>query len=326
MIRHNKTKLSAVLITALLCLLVSGCHINIVNETSAVRETQQVSQESEKNTDESIRNTESSLTDKINKTESSTKASQTVSEQQSSSQESDESEPEFVDFSDEGKDMTLKELYENSGYNALIEGAIEQYANDNYNIGISIEGENHIIVYVVLKQQLDPGQVNDSMIESYFSGIQSQAGTYIGLLEGATTTDNISITAVLINADGSRIASRTFTAANTSASEEETAPGMGLETLAESDILQSVLVETGEQFGISASEITVSIENEHTLVISVPITQDLSDPEIAAIKQKAESYADQMTLLSSSIQTLSGDNSAQAVLRIIDSEGNVIAQ
>lgn len=332
-----KKKTFTLLIALLSVLLLCSCTNNKNDDNSDIQQSsdsniQETSLSSETVSELSEKSDISQISEKADETNESSANKPQSSEnsdnetQNSQTESSEESELGFVDFSDEGEDLTLREIYETSRYSDLIDSTIKQNSNDKYDISISLEGEKDIVVTATLKDNISSDKLSQTDIDNYLNSIQSQADMYIGLLENTTTTKNIHITAIIENADGTKLASRTFSRKEPDEqTDTESGSDFTLDDIADSELLSNAISQIKNHFGDSA-DVTSFTEGDHTLVINININQDIPDQAADSFKQQLEEYTEIINTISSGVKNISGDENASVVFRITDADGTVIAE
>ncbi len=233
----------------------------------------------------------------------------------------------FVDFGGKSEDYTLRELYESSDYTDLIETAKKQYESDKYTIDYELSGENKIIITARLINQLDSTAIDRETAEPYFEKLKQQAGTYIGLLEGITTTKDIEITAILLNADGTKLMERTFTHQNTQADSTELPP-RDLQTIQDSGLLDTMLSEIPSKLGDSGATVSAKAVGNNELAITAALSTVIPEGTgaQAAIEQQLESVSGELERIRGQLAVLTGEEDFRVSVEIIDANGRSIAK
>ena len=248
--------------------------------------------------------------------------------QEISEEEASDDETGFVDFSSENEDLSLRDLYESSKYNDVIEDTKKQYESDDYDIDVSLEGENTVIVTAKSKKQVDPASLDKATLESYFDTIGKNAGSYIALLEGTTTTKNIVIRARLVNANGSIISARNYSRKNTQASAADTDSDNGpvghdLKSIVGSPLVQKLISEAASSTGDSGAQASADVDGNN-VIISITLSRAVPDgAEQAAAAQSGDisSYTDD---LRKQLANLSSDENVTVTVRVFDTTGKQI--
>ena len=230
----------------------------------------------------------------------------------------------FIDFSGENKDLSLRELYESSEYNDVIEDTKKQYESDDYDIDVSLEGESTVIVTARSKKQIDPADIDKSTLDSYFDSIGDQAGSYIALLEGTTTTDNIEIKARIVNANGSIIAARTYSRQDAGESEADTEPvGRDLASIVGSPLMQKLFSQAAAQTGDSGAQVSTEVQGDN-VIISITLSQTVPDGAEQAVAAQLGDLSSNAEDLREQLAALSSDENVTVTIRVSDQTGKQI--
>ncbi len=243
------------------------------------------------------------------------------SKKESKQSSKDESDTGFVDFSGEARDYTLREFYESPQASVIIDEAKKLYDGDTFEIDITVEGENNIVAAAKFKNQVDPDKLAPETIDAYFEDAKAKGSTYIGLLEGITTTDNIIITARLLNADGTEIQSRTFEMEHNDDQENQ----VTLDYIMESGLLQPALDAFGSSFADGTAAVTAAADNEHQLTVSVQLQQCVPEEGQSVIAGQLSSAQEQLDAVKQKLRDLTGDEQMTVTVRVIDACGKIIA-
>ena len=203
----------------------------------------------------------------------------------------------FIDFSGENKDLSLRELYESSEYNDVIEDT---------------------------KKQIDPADIDKSTLDSYFDSIGDQAGSYIALLEGTTTTDNIEIKARIVNANGSIIAARTYSRQDAGESEADTEPvGRDLASIVGSPLMQKLFSQAAAQTGDSGAQVSAEVQGDN-VIISITLSQTVPDGAEQAVAAQLGDLSSNAEDLREQLAALSSDENVTVTIRVSDQTGKQI--
>ncbi len=324
----KKGKITAALLSVVIVAAVfSGCGLFGPDQTSEqttdegkVSASESKKEElSQQNSKEEISKEENSKQES-SKTESSQKGSN-KSQADKTESSSDNNSGGFVDFSGDGEDLSLRDLYESSRYSETIENIKKQYASDDFDINYTVEGENKIIITAKLKKQIDASKHDKSEFIRYIDGMEAMAGTYIGILEGTTTTKNIVIVAKILNNDGTVLAEKQFDRQNTS---DAVSGSQDLEDFAQSRTVAQLLSVIPGAIGDSEAKIIAGVRGENEFIITVKLSQDIPEGSEYMISQQLETLSEQKEQFRSQLAALSGRDDLSVTIRVCDRSGRVI--
>ncbi len=326
--KHLKL-LTLIVFGAMLTLSAAGCGLFGNNESKT--ETSVVSSEAEESSKSESSAEESSKENSIEALESSKEESSKEDSNKSESSEDSEEESElgFVDFSDtEQRDMTLKECFENPTYASLIKSTEEQMSNDNYDVKITINGENEIVITATSKTQINATGDNTEAIQAAFEAAGSQAAAYIPTFENLTSTKDIKVTTKLVNADGTEITSSTYTKEDVAQDSETTAENFNVyksvKEFAESSLFKSQVETMSNSLGVEGAKMDVSVEGEHKLVMNIIYPKSVPDEAVSAVKETFAASSSSFNGIAGNLQAVTSDSEASVVLRVTDVDGKVI--
>ena len=306
----------AVIIAALLC----GCSKNKDDRGDQQSgASQEISVQNSSGTEEESIMSSRQNSNELSKTENS-------SDEKSSNESSEEENSiNFVDFSGESRDYTLQDFYKSPEAKVMINSAKEQYKSDQYDIDVKLKDEKTVIVTATLKDSDTAEKFDDEKIEAYFSSAQSQADSYIKMLETFTITDDIQIEAVILSPDGSEIARRTFTASPSDDEEDDDYVGPTLSQIFETGVVQKSLDNIAESFGEEGAQVSAAVENDNVLVITVQLQQCVPEEGVPVIKERLGTSHETLSAVTEELRMLTNDDSVTVTIRVIDACSKIVA-
>ncbi|MBQ8135494.1 MAG: DUF4854 domain-containing protein [Clostridia bacterium] len=319
--------LTVIVFGTLLTVSAAGCGLFGNNENQTETDTSVVSSEAEESSEAESSIEESSKENSIEVLESSEEESS--KEDSSKAESSEESELDFVDFSGtEQKDMTLKECFESPTYASLIKSTEKQMSNDTYDVKITLNGENEIVITATSKTQINVTGDNAAAIQAAFDTAGSQAAAYIPTFENLTSTKDIKVTTKLVNADGTEITSASYTKEDAPQDSETAGENVSayssVKEFAESDLFKGQIKAISSSIGIDGAEINVSVEGEHKLVLNILYPESVPDEAVPTLKETFAASSSNYSSIAGNLQTVTADSQASVVLRFTDADGKAI--